>query len=604
VISHYPDVHALKWNDLKTHEVLSARKNITSSASEKDVRFLSVLYPAGAPDPLPTISRLSIRDAAALRIEEPEEAGGLTAIAMTKETWDSVTIPHVESGVGEIQTNGRILFAQVDPALQELNQVFTKNVSYLEHRGVQVFTAGNWIYHIGLGISETRVAGYVIFTDRYGKPHIDIQTDWDDFIVQGSTVEQWQPMGGGVVRLWLKNNGRFTIYNAHAAPTVENGEFAEGLNYWEPYGDGRDYTTVLDEGDLCGTIARDHASESYLGLQQRKIPCEPNTTYRLSLSVKTEADSGCVAVGLGNWGNPNSHRDFGYTRGYTDWREINGTWTSGPDENSLDILLFGSPDFSGTACFDGVTLEAIYPKNAGFESGLDHWGLCGDGTIYEHVDGGVEGSYCAHIGRDWATGHYFSLAQRNIPCKPNTTYRLTLWVSTEAESGRAAAALGNWGTPNTHVDFGHIGGYTDWTQISGTWTSGPDETSMDILLYGTTDFSGDAYFDGLTLEDVGPAPLQVTISGPSVMLYKETRTFRADVSRGSGDYRYQWYKQYDGQSHWQSLGTGRQVVQTMFNRSFALSVDITDIITGEEASATQYVESEGGKDDEGIKVLR
>jgi hypothetical protein len=134
-ISHYPDVHALKWNDLKTHEVLSARKNITSSASNKDVRFLSVLYPAGAPDPLPTIFRLSVRDAAAFKIEEPEEAGGLTAIAMTKENWDSVTIPHAESGVGELETNGRILFARVDRASHELNQVFAKNVSYLEHGG-------------------------------------------------------------------------------------------------------------------------------------------------------------------------------------------------------------------------------------------------------------------------------------------------------------------------------------------------------------------------------------------------------------------------------------------------------------------------------------
>ena len=76
----------------------------------------------------------------------------------------------------------------------------------------------------------------------------------------------------------------------------------------------------------------------------------------------------------------------------------------------------------------------------------------------------------------------------------------------EYESGSAAAVLGNWGSPNTHADFGWTRGYADWTKITGTWTSMEDETSLDILLYGTTGFAGHAYFDEVTVEKIGPSP--------------------------------------------------------------------------------------------------
>ena len=74
----------------------------------------------------------------------------------------------------------------------------------------------------------------------------------------------------------------------------------------------------------------------------------------------------------------------------------------------------------------------------------------------------------------------------------------------------------------------------------------PDETSMDMVLFGSTAFSGKAYFDGLVLDRVGPVPLEVSMLGPSWLGYKEHGTYTADVSRGSGDYNYQWYKEMDG----------------------------------------------------------
>jgi len=262
-------------------------------------------------------------------------------------------------------------------------------------------------------------------------------------------------LGGGVIRVWLNDSGEFTIYDEDAMPVAENPGFAVGLNYWEPYGDGHDYTSTLDGGDLCAAIER-----------------------------------------------------------------------------------------------------------------------------------------------EGATGEYFGLVQRRIPCEPNTTYRLTLWVKTDTSSGSVAAGLGNWGSPNSHKDFGWTGGQTDWTQISGTWTSRPDEASMDIVLYGTRDFAGRAYFDELALEKVGPVPLGVSIRGPSHLDYKELGTYTADVSRGSGDYRYQWYKKTDGSDHWYSLGTGQTQGQSMLNRGFTLRVDVDDASTGAEGSATKDVEYEDDVRDE------
>jgi hypothetical protein len=462
-ISHEPDFHALTWkrtsDPFQSHEVLLARKEIESNNSSYDVRFLSILYPTGASSPLPTLSPLSIHGAAAVKVEESQEEGGMVGIAMTKEGWNDVTIPSRDTGVSQIETNARVLFTQVDPLSQRVNQVFAKNASYVNYDGNALFSAGDWIYHLGLGFGQSRISGYLIFTDR-AKPSLDIYTGWERSLVRGPTVSRWESLGGGVIRIWLSDQGEFAIYNEDVMPAVENPGFSEALNYWEPYGDGGNYTSALDGGDLCAAIERDGATGEYLGLVQRKIPCHPNTTYRL-----------------------------------------------------------------------------------------------------------------------------------------------TLWVKTDTSSGSVAAGLGNWGSPNTHEDFGWTGGQTDWTQISGTWTSGQGENSLDIVLYGTKDFSGRGYFDELVLEKVGPVPLEVSIRGPSHLGYKELGTYAADVFRGSGDYRYQWYKKMEGSDHWYPLGTGQAQGQSMLNRGFTLKVDVRDALTGAEGSATKHVEYGGDEEVRRVKEI-
>lgn len=242
-------------------------------------------------------------------------------------------------------------------------------------------------------------------------------------------------------------------------------------------------------------------------------------------------------------------------------------------------------------------------ENGGFEMGLSYWETYGDGDDYGTVEEGVEGARSAYIARNQATNQFFGYVQRGIPSEPNTVYRLSLWVKTRANSGSVAAGLGNWsGNPsgNTHRDFGWTGGFTDWTQISGTWTSGPNERTLDIVLYGGPDFSGEAYFDRVVLEKVGLAPLELTIEGPSVLGFKEVGTFFAEVYAGSGDYRYQWYKKLERSTEWDSLGTGKTQIVRMVGQGFTLRVDIHDNNTKQNASATfpvKYGEKGGDLED-------
>jgi hypothetical protein len=231
------------------------------------------------------------------------------------------------------------------------------------------------------------------------------------------------------------------------------------------------------------------------------------------------------------------------------------------------------------------------PRNPGFEDGLTLWESYGDG-IAEVVKQGMDGSYATRLSRDRATVNFFGLVQRKISCEPNTIYRLTLWLKTNAGSGAAAAGLGNWSgdtTQNTHRDFGWTGGNRDWRQISGTWTSGPNERTLDIVLYGDPEFSGEAFFDNLALEKIGLTPLIVAIEGPSELVYKGVGTYVANVSAGSGDYGYQWSQKLDSRSSWYILGREKTQKATMLDIGFTLRVDIHDNRTGQNASATLQV---------------
>ena len=159
----------------------------------------------------------------------------------------------------------------------------------------------------------------------------------------------------------------------------------------------------------------------------------------------------------------------------TTWcAEISGAWTPG---------------------FSNTRFQAA--QNPSFEqfSGSDivYWESYGSGTSdssTQHIDG----ARSAHLSRTSAAGT-FGLYQRYIAVQPNTTYYLGVWVKTQGvTSGAAYASLGVWaeGVANHHTDFGAVSGNSDWTYISGSWTSNANEDRIEIKLYGYSEFVGDS----------------------------------------------------------------------------------------------------------------
>jgi hypothetical protein len=87
-----------------------------------------------------------------------------------------------------------------------------------------------------------------------------------------------------------------------------------------------------------------------------------------------------------------------------------------------------------------------------------------------------------------------------------------------------------------------------------------------------------------------PPPLSVSISGPDWVTGKHYYTYTANVSNGSGNITYQWYK--DGQA----LGTASQQSVYSGMTSFTVQCNVHDNGTGQDASGSLYVvnEEEGG----------
>lgn len=96
------------------------------------------------------------------------------------------------------------------------------------------------------------------------------------------------------------------------------------------------------------------------------------------------------------------------------------------------------------------------------------------------------------------------------------------------------------------------------------------------------------YVRGIGYDSVG-----VTITGPTYLLFKQYGTYTANPSVGSGNFGYQWYVKEDGGS-WITLGTTQQQTYRMGLNNFTIRCDVHDNTTGENATGSLYVQSDGG----------
>lgn len=167
-------------------------------------------------------------------------------------------------------------------------------------------------------------------------------------------------------------------------------------------------------------------------------------------------------------------------------------------------------------------------RNAGFEQvrgdEIGYWTPYGTGDFGSSFSERKEGDFSAHLSRA-SGGDYFGFRQGYIQVQPNTTYYLGVWVKTQASGGSVWAALGVWGDGNHHSDFGGVGGNSDWQFIWGSWTSGDNENRIEIRLYGSEDFVGEAWFDGIYFGTEPPIP-----AAPGELACSAVSSVRIDLS--------------------------------------------------------------------------
>ncbi|MFE7624353.1 chitinase [Streptomyces sp. NPDC057509] len=112
-------------------------------------------------------------------------------------------------------------------------------------------------------------------------------------------------------------------------------------------------------------------------------------------------------------------------------------------------------------------------KNAGFESGLSNWTCTGNSgtTVSSPVHSGTSALQATPAGQDNAK------CSQTVAVKPDSTYQLSSWVQ------GGYAYLGASGTGTTDVSTWSPGS-SSWTQLSTSFTTGPNTTSVTVYTHG------------------------------------------------------------------------------------------------------------------------
>jgi hypothetical protein len=134
--------------------------------------------------------------------------------------------------------------------------------------------------------------------------------------------------------------------------------------------------------------------------------------------------------------------------------------------------------------------DAELVGNGGFEAGLDGWSCtAGSGTVVDTpVHDGTSALKAVPAGSDNAE------CSQTVDVQPDSTYTLSAWVQ------GSYVYLGAEGTGTTDVST-WTPSASSWQQLSTTFTTGPDTTSVIVYTHGW--FGTPAYYaDGVSL--IGP----------------------------------------------------------------------------------------------------
>ncbi|MBZ4318459.1 chitinase [Streptomyces huiliensis] len=133
-------------------------------------------------------------------------------------------------------------------------------------------------------------------------------------------------------------------------------------------------------------------------------------------------------------------------------------------------------------------------KNAGFENGLSPWTCSGDsGTTGTPTHSGTAALKAVPSGLDNAR------CAQTVAVKPGSAYRLSAWAQ------GSYVYLGASGTGTTDVSTWTPGTGSNWKELTTSFTTGPNTTSVTVYTHGW--YGQSAYFaDDVTLTGPGGGP--------------------------------------------------------------------------------------------------
>ncbi|MFF2405424.1 chitinase [Streptomyces sp. NPDC058092] len=256
---------------------------------------------------------------------------------------------------------------------------------------------------------------------------------------------------------------------------------------------------------------------------------------------------------------------------------------------ALAVLAAGALTATGLVG-NAQAADVNVAKNAGFESGLANWTCSGGSgtTVSSPVHGGTAALKATPSGQDNAK------CTQTVAVKPDSTYTLSSWVQ------GGYAYLGASGTGTTDVSTWSPGS-SSWTQLTTSFRTGPNTTSVTVYTHGW--YGQAAYLvDDISVSGTDPAP--EIPAAPAGLAVGATTSSSVALSWNAvpGATGYTVYK--DGTKATTSTGTSATITGLAADTAYQFAVSATNAAGESVKSATVggRTAKGGGNPDPGTSV--
>ncbi len=201
--------------------------------------------------------------------------------------------------------------------------------------------------------------------------------------------------------------------------------------------------------------------------------------------------------------------------------------------------------FFGDAQADIPNFQTFGVNNIQMEIGPHQtWGLGSNGwNLYEskpgecgsiEIDSTVArtGSKSLHMNETHASeGGYYVAAQRDIPCKPNTTYTMGVWAKGTAYNAWCLWMKFGWDVPaNERTNFALS---ENWQEYTNTYITGADQTTMTLLV--VADEPTNVYLDDFYVYEKGSDVNLLANGGFEADVYDEVEKLKIHLNNAQNN---------------------------------------------------------------------